>query len=191
MSWNFVYSKNYWDEAARTNPFARILSKYSQEKFWAAQPKIPGLNKGMIFLDLGCGIGRIARTVASQVKEYKGVDISEEMIKKAKNYYTSYDNVQFFVNNGSDLSIFEANQFDFVYSCLVFIHIQKEHIIGYVDEIYRTLKSGGVFYTVNFPKQESYSNGFSFEEVQRVFSIFEEIDIKDTRVCYYTIRCRK
>lgn len=191
MTWNFVYHKKYWDDAAKTNPFARICHNYTQEKFWNSQPEISGLRKDMMFLDFGCGVGRITRSAALLVKEYYGVDFSKEMIARARVYHKDYNNVQFFVNNGCDLSIFEDGMFDFVHSCLVFIHIQKEQTIGYVDEIYRVLKPGGMFYTRNFPRKEKYINGFLSEEVQEVFSNFEEISIEDFGDWYYFIRCRK
>ena len=168
---DFVYSKNYWDEAANTDPFARILSKYNQEKFWATQPKIQGLTKDMIFLDFGCGIGRIVRTVAPLVKEYWGVDAS--------------------VNNGSDLSIFKDNTFDFVYSCLVFIHVSKEDIRKYVREIHRVLKSGGIYHSQNFPRQKMYANGFLLSEVQKLFRIFEKVVIQRSGAWYHLIRSQK
>jgi len=188
---DFVYSKNYWDEAANTDPFARILSKYNQEKFWATQPKIQGLTKDMIFLDFGCGIGRIVRTVAPLVKEYWGVDASKGMIEKAKDYHVDYDNVQFFVNNGSDLSIFKDNTFDFVYSCLVFIHVSKEDIRKYVREIHRVLKSGGIYHSQNFPRQKMYANGFLLSEVQKLFRIFEKVVIQRSGAWYHLIRSQK
>lgn len=191
MTYNFVYHKTYWNEAAKTNPFARICHGYTQEKFWESQPSIPGLGKDMIFLDFGCGIGRIASSVAPLVKEYYGVDFSEEMVEKAKVYHKNCNNIRFFVNNGYDLSIFEEGVFDFVYSCLVFIHIHREQIIPYVDEIYRILKPGGVFYTRNFPRKEKYDNGFFSKEAQEVFSNFKEVDIRDFGEWYYSIRCRK
>lgn len=186
-----VYSKNYWNNAAKSNPFARILSNYNEEKFWKTQPKIPGLMKNMIFLDFGCGIGRIARSVAPLVKEYYGVDFSREMVGKAKSYHKDYNNVQFFVNNGCDLSIFENNTFDFVYSCLVFQHIHKEPGVKYISEIYRVLKPTGVFWEANFPKKEQYCEGFSTKEVQEIFSDFKEVNTEGTGKWYYSIRCRK
>lgn len=191
MLYNFVFSQSHWDNAAKTNPFARILHNYSQDKFWKTQPEISGLEKDTVFLDLGCGIGRIARSIAPVVQEYCGVDFSEEMIEKAKFYHKDYSNVQFFVNNGRDLSIFEENTFDFVYSSLVFIHIQKEQIVGYVDEIYRVLKPGGIYHTRNFPSMEKYANGFLFDEVLEIFRNFGEINIEDGGDWYHCIRCQK
>lgn len=190
-SMNFIFKKSYWDEAARTNPFASILHNHNEEKFWATQPKIPGLRKDMVFLDFGCGIGRVAKSISPLIKEYYGVDYSEEMITKAKTYYKDYNNVKFFVNNGYGLNIFEDNTFDFVYECLVFIHVQKEHIVEYINEIFRVLKPGGMFYTVTFPKQKMYINGFLLSETQKVFSNFEEVDIKENGEWYHSPRCKK
>jgi len=188
---NFVTPKSYWDEAARTNPFGTILDTYNEEEFWKYQPELPGLKNDMLFLDFGCGIGRIARSISPLVKEYHGVDYSVEMIAKAKEYHKDYSNVQFFANSGCDLSIFEDNKFDFIFECLVFIHVPKEQIIKYVNEIYRILKSGGTIYTVNFPSQKSYENGFSSEEIHEIFKNFGKINIKERNEWMYLIQCSK
>ena len=49
-------------------------------------------------------------------------------------------------NNGSDLSMFTDNFFNFCYSYIVFQHIPEKHIIhNYFQEVSRVLESGGIF----------------------------------------------
>jgi len=152
------------------------------------------LKKDMAFLDVGCGPGRIVKTIAPLVKEYYGIDHCRELISKAKLHHKDYNNVQFFVNDGCTLDCFDDCMFDFVLEYLVFIHIQKDLIVEYINEIYRILKPGGTFLSRSLPKKEHYVNGLSFEEMERVFSIFKEVIVRDDEPkvgrCYY-IQCIK
>jgi len=72
-----------------------------------------------------------------------GVDISEEMIKRAKEDNQDLKNVKFNVSNGIDLKLFPDNYFNFCFSFIVFQHIpRKDIIINYFKEIRRILKIG-------------------------------------------------
>jgi len=134
---NNIFPKEYWEEKALKDPYDAILYGCGEKEFWNKEVNIEGLNKNIIFLDLGCGIGRVAKKVAPLVKEYYGIDFSTEMIKKAKEIFKDYKNVNFFTNNGIDLRNFKDNQFDVAYVCLVFQHMQKEITFNYIREVHR------------------------------------------------------
>ncbi len=185
-----LYPKEYWDKAALINPYDAILAEHNKEEFWNEEVKIEGLNKDTIFLDVGCGIGRIAKRVAPLVKEYHGVDFSSEMIKKAKEIFKDKKNVSFFVNNGIDLSLFEDNKFDIVYVCLVFQHMQLELTLNYIKEVYRVLKKGGIFFAHSIPRIERYTNGLTKKEINEAIKPFEILDLKESK-SYYDIKLKK
>ena len=99
-----------------------------------------------IVLDVGCGIGRIERFLAPHCKEIHAVDVSRRMIKLAKKRLNNCKNVHLYKNNGRELSIFQTEGFDFVFSIHTLQHIEKEDAYLYIEEIHRVLKkSGGVF----------------------------------------------
>lgn len=192
---NFVFGLDYWNSVAKTNHLTKICSGYNKEEdFWAHQPDIQGwgLKKSMAFLDLGCGPGRIVKTIAPLVKEYYGVDHCRDLISTAKLHHQDYDNVQFFVNDGCTLDCFSDSIFDFVLEYLVFIHCQKDFIVGYINEIHRVLKPGGILLVKSLPKKEHYVNGFCFEEMKKAFNTFKEAAVRNNDIgkCYY-IRCVK
>jgi ubiquinone/menaquinone biosynthesis C-methylase UbiE len=171
-------SKEYWNHSAYNNPEGKILHGWTEGKFWNTKVKIEGLSKDMIFLDLGCGIGRIAKWIAPLVKEYYGVDFADKMIERAKDIYQNYENIHFVVNNGIDLSLFEDNKFDFVYVCLLFQHMGKETTLKYIDEVWRVLKDRGIFLANNIPKIEKYNCGLTREEVAEAMKGFLILDMK-------------
>ncbi|MFH8087098.1 MAG: glycosyltransferase, partial [Candidatus Aenigmatarchaeota archaeon] len=85
--------------------------------------------KKMRVLEIGCGAGRILKNMADYFGEVYGVDVSERMIELAKSYCKNKDNVFLYVNNGKDLSMFQNEFFDFIFSYLVFQHIPDKKVI--------------------------------------------------------------
>jgi len=186
---NHIHNKDWWNGIALIGPESIILSGYSEEQFWNKEVKIDGLNKNTLFLDLGCGIGRVAKWVKDLVKEYYGVDFSKEMIKKAKKRFKCYDNVNFFVNNGKDLKLFEDNKFDMVYVCLLFQHLEKENTLNYIKEVHRVLKKGGTFFANHIPLTR-YEGGLTEEELNEAMKPFKILN-KEKGEFYFNIKCQK
>jgi SAM-dependent methyltransferase len=95
-------------------------------------------------LDFGCGVGRLTRALAGRFREAVGVDIAEEMVRLARELNEDR-NCRFELNARSDLTAFEDDSFDFVYSSLVLQHLpQRELIKGYLGEFLRVLRPGGL-----------------------------------------------
>jgi SAM-dependent methyltransferase len=96
-------------------------------------------------LEVGCGPGRLMIPLSRHFAEIHGVDVSDEMIRMARELLAGVPNTRVHVNNGADLAMFEDGYFDFVYSCVVFQHIpSKQIVLNYLREIHRALKTGGV-----------------------------------------------
>jgi SAM-dependent methyltransferase len=96
-------------------------------------------------LEIGCGPGRILLPMSRRFGEVHGVDVSGEMIRLAREKLAGTPNTHVQVNRGSDLSAFEEDFFDFVYSYAVFQHIpSREVVFGYLREARRVLKAGGL-----------------------------------------------
>jgi ubiquinone/menaquinone biosynthesis C-methylase UbiE len=112
------------------------------EEFFRAKSFDPS---GKKMLDIGCGVGRMDGAFAEMFGEVWGIDISEEMLNKAKKA-VNQDNIRFLKVNGLDLKCFQCNFFDFVFSYLTFQHFPKiKNVWAHFAEIYRVLKPGGLF----------------------------------------------
>lgn len=95
-------------------------------------------------LEIGCGVGRLLVPLATRVAAAHGVDISEVMIGKSKEYCAGSPNVTTRVTDGT-LEAFADGSLDFVYSFIVFQHIPfVEAIESYVREAGRVLSPGGL-----------------------------------------------
>ncbi len=96
-------------------------------------------------LEIGCGPGRLLRPMAQRFAEVHGVDVSDEMIARAKHNLRHTPNAFPRHASGSDLAAFESNSFDFVYSFAVFQHIPSAEVVfSYLRETVRVLKPGGI-----------------------------------------------
>src|SRR5215831_2190928 len=96
-------------------------------------------------LEIGCGPGRLMRPLAKHFREIHGVDVSDEMVKLARERLRDLPNAFAHHGTGSDLSMFPDEKFDFVYSYAVFQHIpSREVVFKYLREARRVLKPGGI-----------------------------------------------
>jgi SAM-dependent methyltransferase len=182
-----------WDQRARENArryVATLQDDWASDdvlksgKIWIDEYVMPvmdqlyaaGYPSEMRMLELGCGAGRMTVAFSSIFGYVDAVDISAEMIARAKDSVRDCRNVAFHVTNGADLSMFSDGTFDFVFSALVFQHIPRKSIIkGYVKEVSRVLRPGRVFrfQLQGYPIAEEYADtwlgvGFSETEVARI-----------------------
>ena len=102
--------------------------------------------QAMRVLEIGCGAGRLTRALSNVFGEVHAVDVSGEMIARARAALADRPNVHLYQNNGCDLSVAPALEFDFAYSAIVFQHIPSREIIeNYVREVARLLRPGALF----------------------------------------------
>jgi len=111
-------------------------------------------------LDVGCGIGRIARPLAGFLNEkgsYEGFDIVKEGIEWCNSHYATYPNFRFHFTplqndlynlstdqKASDFHFpYGENEFDLVILTSVFTHMQPADVAHYLKEIGRVMKPGG------------------------------------------------
>lgn len=148
-----------WDARAKENPRAYIDwpgVADDEEAFFASgqqdyQRYVPPFLAKMGFdardktaLEIGCGIGRIARWMSRDFAEYVGVDVSPEMVRKASSYRLT--NARFQAVSGGDLSGIPDASADFVFSFAVFQHVpDKSAILNYIAETGRVLRPEGIF----------------------------------------------
>src|SRR5467141_1856375 len=76
----------------------------------------PGDRRARRALEIGCGPGRLMRPMSWNFGEIHGVDVSDEMISLAAAKLKNVPNAFLRSTNGTDLSCYDDNFFDFVYS---------------------------------------------------------------------------
>jgi ubiquinone/menaquinone biosynthesis C-methylase UbiE len=108
-------------------------------------------NEGSIIADIGCGTGHHVANLSSKNLNVIGVDISQSMIKKAKE---DYPNGNFQVGNALDISLFKMNSLTHIL-CLYFtIYYFKDKRI-FFDNCMDWLMPGG-YLIVHLVDRESF-----------------------------------
>ena len=152
-----------WDERARENARYYVATEneeWTDEEFFLSgrravegeilndmknicQDKDP---KQMRIIEIGCGAGRITRTLSEIFGEVHGVDVSGEMVERARIALRDRSNAFLYQNNGKDLDVLPPGPYDFAFSTIVFQHIpSREVIYSYVREVHKLLRPGGLF----------------------------------------------
>jgi len=131
------------DEAAFAETVANVLPRIEDElkRF----PKESGTPTRRA-LEIGCGPGRLMKPLSRHFAEIHGVDVSDEMIRLARERLRDIPNAHPHATDGASLARFADASFDFVYSYAVFQHIPSRDVVSqYMRETCRVLRPGGIF----------------------------------------------
>jgi SAM-dependent methyltransferase len=105
----------------------------------------PGNYRARRALEIGCGPGRLLKPMSAFFGEIHGIDVSDEMIRRAEENLAGVPHIHVRPAPNSNLAAFADDSFDFVYSYAVFQHIpSREVVFGYLHEAVRVLKPGGI-----------------------------------------------
>jgi SAM-dependent methyltransferase len=158
-----VNHRREWDEIGSLDPLWAILSapekrygSWDVEEFLdTGRREIEGvLERGGHWqlpvehgkaLDFGCGVGRLTRALAAHFDSALGVDLSEVMVRSARQLHRDATNPSFQALADAPLSGLRDHTFDFIYSNLVLQHMRDHRIIeATVVDFVRLLKTGGL-----------------------------------------------
>ncbi len=156
-----AFLRDRWDRRAQENPMHYIAADrndWSEAEFLASgeqmiaehvDPILPLLPKPAVecvTLEIGCGLGRLARSMADRFFQVNAIDISPQMIDQAKEFSPPVpSNITFQVCDGTGLIPVPTKNIDFVFSFIVFQHIPRISIIRtYFSEMNRVLVPGGI-----------------------------------------------
>jgi SAM-dependent methyltransferase len=152
-----------WERHGRNDPFWAVLTDpqkrhggWSLEEFFATgQIEIAELMALLdrlhveareSALDFGCGIGRLAEALSEYYGVVVGVDISDEMVTRARELSRSEERVRYEANARADLATFGNDEFDLVHSSRVLQHVAPTLMRRYLNEFCRVLRPGGVLH---------------------------------------------
>jgi ubiquinone/menaquinone biosynthesis C-methylase UbiE len=169
--------KSVWNSlsTSKKDAFLCIAGYTDEDKFHADAEdtadilrQTVGVRHGDVFLEIGCGIGRVGRVLAPFVKEWIGCDVSANMLRIAGRRLLGLTNTRLQEVSGYDLQPFADNSIDVVYATVLFMHLDEWDRYNYVLEAFRVLKPGGRFYCDNIDLA-SPVGWRVFEEGRKVF----------------------
>lgn len=119
------------DVAREVDPFLHLLPRPATEA---------------TALDVGCGVGRLSRALATRFSRVEGIDIAPPMIDEARRFAPPVPaNVRYQVCAGDGSIPLPDGSVDLALSYLVFQHLPTAGLVGaYVRELGRVLRPGGV-----------------------------------------------
>jgi SAM-dependent methyltransferase len=150
--------RRFWDERAREDPWFFVdnrleYGRADEERFWRAGEEAVEILVGGLgaeigpadrVVEIGCGIGRITRALAARAREVAALDVSEEMLARARQHNGHLANVRWLHGDGESLTGIADASADACVSAFVFQHLPDPGLaLGYVREIGRVLRPGG------------------------------------------------
>jgi SAM-dependent methyltransferase len=154
--------KREWNDLARTDAMWAVCSvpgrrgRWRRDEFFASgASEVAGILEGLQghgltpnpqrALDFGCGLGRLTRALSSHFVHVVGVDLSSDMVERARDLNRDRPNCQFVINDSEDLARFPDEDFDFVLSLIALQHVSTESgLKNYIRELVRVTRPGGV-----------------------------------------------
>lgn len=159
---NLTGLQRTWNELAKQDPLWAVLTddskkgnRWDPEQFFqTGRDEIAALMDDLAAfapdlrradaLDFGCGVGRLTLALAPHFDRVVGIDIAPAMLELAGAYNPWGDRVRFLVNASPDLRVLDSGRFDLVYSRFVLQHMPSRVAAGYLPELVRVLRPGGV-----------------------------------------------
>jgi SAM-dependent methyltransferase len=166
---NPARARRFWDARAREDAYFFVDNRRAYRvsdlvSFWAQGERdldrLLGaldlrINAGDMVVDIGCGVGRLTRPIAARARRVYALDISSEMLERARSHLADFENIEWILGDGSSLRPLREASVDACVSHVVFQHIPDPEVtLAYVAEMARVLRPGGwaAFQVSNDPR---------------------------------------
>jgi SAM-dependent methyltransferase len=105
---------------------------------------LPTIPAGGTVVEIGAGGGRWSEVLAARAERTILVDVTPAVLELCRERLGERDDVEYRVSSGSDLPGVEDASVDAVWSFDVFVHVAPVDQAGYLDEVARVLRPGGI-----------------------------------------------
>lgn len=123
-------------------------------------------------LEIGCGYGRLTPWIADCFEKHSAIDPNSDAINRAEKLYPEID---IRTSKADDLP-YDDNEFDFILSWTVLMHIPPESINDTCQELCRVLKDDGVIIALESNSGEGGANIWSREYQEYADLLDQQID---------------
>jgi peptidoglycan/LPS O-acetylase OafA/YrhL/SAM-dependent methyltransferase len=149
--------REFWNDRAQEDAFYFVDTRQryratEAERFWDAAPLVDYMLEGLgvelsradVVLEIGCGLGRMTRVLAERSREVLALDVSDQMLERAREHNAHLGNVRWILGDGTSLAPIADASVDACFSTVVLQHIpDPEIVLGYVREVGRVLRPAG------------------------------------------------
>jgi ubiquinone/menaquinone biosynthesis C-methylase UbiE len=95
-------------------------------------------------IELACGFGRHSERVAPKAGKLILIDVFEENLDKCRDRLKLFNNVNYCLGNGYDLSLIQSNSSTAIFCYDAMVHFSMDIMLSYLNETSRVLKTGGM-----------------------------------------------
>ncbi|OGK14822.1 hypothetical protein A3H80_05120 [Candidatus Roizmanbacteria bacterium RIFCSPLOWO2_02_FULL_37_19] len=143
-------------------------------------------------LEIGCGFGRNIRFLIKngfKAEKITGIDISPVMIQKAKKFVG--DKVQLHIGDIRSLP-YDDNEFDFVFTHGVFMHVSPQDVQKAMKECLRVTKKDFIIIEQNYPADNRYTFVHPYKKLftENKVNIVEYMSDNHIGLDYYHVKIR-
>ena len=160
---------NYYNENAAE--YASTTLEIDMRRLW--EPFEKHLSQNAHILDLGCGSGRDTKHFLMQGYRVTAVDGAQNLCEEAEKNTGHHVRCMMFQD------IDYVDEFDGIWACSSLLHLTKDEIMDSMKNIFRALKSRGIFFTCFKYGDEEYDDEkgrhFSSYAEDTVMDIFEKV----------------
>jgi ubiquinone/menaquinone biosynthesis C-methylase UbiE len=151
-----------FDRAARISPAAGVAlySLGSERLLEQITAQVVGrmrewdlVDSKHVLLEIGCGAGRFVSALATNARLVLGIDISNAMLRLARERCCSIANARFIRTSGHHLAAFADSSMDLVYAidCFPYLVLTNPDLaVRHVSESARVLRPGGRLLIFNY-----------------------------------------
>jgi ubiquinone/menaquinone biosynthesis C-methylase UbiE len=131
-----------------------------------------GINASDVFLEIGCGVGRVGKLLSPRCRQWIGTDISGRMLRVAAQRLHGLSNVDLIELGSVGLREIPDTSVDVVYCTVVLMHLFEWDRYRYIQEAFRVLKPGGRCFFDNLDVTSGHGwkvfmDGFAFPVEER------------------------
>lgn len=149
---------SFWDARAAEDAYYYVDNRLDYgspdtERFWSQGAKDlvtllsragARIDPGDEVVEIGCGLGRLTRGLAGRASHVRALDVSGEMIRRARDLNADLGNVTWIHGDGVSLDGIATESADACVSHVVFQHVPDPEVtLEYVREMGRVLRPGG------------------------------------------------
>ena len=150
--------RTFWDARAREDAFFFVDDRLEYgspdvEHFWTQGERDldvllatvgAEVRGGDELVDVGCGVGRLTRTLVGRGARVRAIDVSPQMLKRARELNAHLDGAEWLLGDGRTLAGIADASADGVVSHVVFQHIPDPQVtMSYIRDMGRVLRPGG------------------------------------------------
>jgi SAM-dependent methyltransferase len=148
--------RRFWNNRAREDAFYFVDTRQpykgtEAERFWDAEQLVDYVLGGLgvqvgaedAVVEIGCGLGRITRVLAARARRVVALDVSDEMLARARVHNPHLGNVEWVLGDGRSLGPVPDASVDACVSVVVLQHAPDPQVtLDYVRDLGRALRPG-------------------------------------------------